>query len=87
LLRECAPDLQSATPEQLAASIKALPVKVVRPRPIAEAISSAGGVTWDGIDASYMLTALPGVLPLKSLDADRRLPLTACRPPRPPPVA
>jgi len=61
LLRECVPDIQSATPEQLAASIKASPVQLIRPRPIAEAISSAGGVTWDGIDEGYMLKTLPGV--------------------------
>jgi uncharacterized flavoprotein (TIGR03862 family) len=60
LLRECAADLHQAGPEQLAALIKALPVPVARPRPIAEAISSAGGIAWDAIDANYMLKALPG---------------------------
>ncbi|MDX3978832.1 TIGR03862 family flavoprotein [Shinella sp.] len=61
LLRECFPDVSAMTPEALAAAIKALPIRLVRPRPIAEAISSAGGIRFDGIDAAYMLKALPGV--------------------------
>ncbi|WP_428423740.1 TIGR03862 family flavoprotein [Pararhizobium sp.] len=48
-------------PGRLANLIKALPIPVVRPRPIAEAISSAGGVRFDGLDERYMLKALPGV--------------------------
>jgi predicted flavoprotein YhiN len=40
--------------------IKALPVPVIKTRPIAEAISSAGGLRWTGIDENYMLKALPG---------------------------
>jgi len=61
LLRECVADVSSLPPDALAATIKALPLRPVRPRPIAEAISSAGGVRFDGINAAYMLTALPGV--------------------------
>jgi predicted flavoprotein YhiN len=38
-----------------------LPICVVRPRPIAEAISSAGGISWSDIDDGYMLKPLPGV--------------------------
>lgn len=60
LLRELAPEAARMTPPELAVLVKALPIPVVRPRPIAEAISSAGGVTWDGIDDDYMLKALPG---------------------------
>ena len=41
--------------------IKALPIPLRCPRPIAEAISSAGGVKWDSIDDGYMLKALPGI--------------------------
>jgi predicted flavoprotein YhiN len=40
--------------------IKALPVPVIETRPIAEAISSAGGIRWSSINDSYMLKALPG---------------------------
>ncbi len=61
LVRELAPNAPGASPEELAKLIKALELKLVAPRPIAEAISSAGGVAWDGVDADYMLTALPGV--------------------------
>jgi hypothetical protein len=48
-------------PAQLAARIKALPITVKRPRPIDEAISSAGGVRRDALDEGLMLKALPGV--------------------------
>ena len=59
LLRELAPE--AVDPPAMAAAIKALPLPVLRPRPIAEAISSAGGVAWAGIDGDLMLRALPGV--------------------------
>ncbi|MDM9625351.1 TIGR03862 family flavoprotein [Rhizobium sp. S152] len=61
LLRELAGDRDLRDPKALAGLIKALPIKVVRPRPIAEAISSAGGVEWNDIDDDYMLKALPGL--------------------------
>lgn len=47
-------------PAWLAHRIKALPIPLLRIRPIAEAISSAGGIAWNAIDANSMLTALPG---------------------------
>ncbi|MBP1860211.1 TIGR03862 family flavoprotein [Rhizobium herbae] len=46
---------------QLAHLIKALPIPVVRPRPIAEAISSAGGIGLHGVDDRFMLKAVPGL--------------------------
>jgi uncharacterized flavoprotein (TIGR03862 family) len=46
---------------RLAVLIKALPVRLLAPRPLAEAISSAGGVRFEAIDAASMLRALPGV--------------------------
>ncbi|MDP9810797.1 putative flavoprotein (TIGR03862 family) [Rhizobium tibeticum] len=61
LLRELAGSANLGDPHQLAGLIKALPIPVQRPRPIAEAISSAGGVIWDEIDRGYMLKALPGL--------------------------
>lgn len=61
LVRECVPEAGRATAEALAAIIKRLAVPLLRPRPIAEAISSAGGIRWDAIDERYMLKALPGV--------------------------
>ncbi|MCT8158482.1 TIGR03862 family flavoprotein [Pseudoruegeria sp. SHC-113] len=45
----------------LAALIKALPVSHAGPRPLDEAISVAGGVPFDALDAGLMLKALPGV--------------------------
>jgi len=50
-----------ASAEALARSIKAFPISLLCPRPIAEAISTAGGVPWDELDDSLMLKKLPGV--------------------------
>ncbi len=47
--------------EKVAAAIKALPLTLKTARPIDEAISSAGGVRFDALDASLMARALPGV--------------------------
>jgi uncharacterized flavoprotein (TIGR03862 family) len=44
-----------ANPAKLAAAIKALPITVVRTRPIDEAISSAGGVSFDALDADLKI--------------------------------
>jgi len=60
LLRECRPDVASLSTDALAAVIKALPLALLRPRPIGEAISSAGGIRFEALDESYMLKALPG---------------------------
>jgi uncharacterized flavoprotein (TIGR03862 family) len=46
---------------QLAATIKAVPLRLVAARPIDEAISTAGGVRFDALDEGLMATALPGV--------------------------
>jgi uncharacterized flavoprotein (TIGR03862 family) len=48
-------------PETLAATIKAVPLRLTAPRPIDEAISSAGGVRFEALDAHLMVRALPGV--------------------------
>jgi uncharacterized flavoprotein (TIGR03862 family) len=48
-------------PAQLAAAIKALPITVQATRPIDEAISSAGGVLFEVLNAGQMLEQLPGV--------------------------
>ncbi|KFE34058.1 TIGR03862 family flavoprotein [Thioclava atlantica] len=50
-----------AEPHELAARIKALPVPLGPPRPLEEAISSAGGIAWDSLSDELQLTALPGV--------------------------
>ncbi len=61
LLWELLPRETFNNPEALAAAIKALPVPLLRPRPLAEAISSAGGIRFDALDERLMLKALPGV--------------------------
>lgn len=48
-------------PVALAAAIKALPLTLAAPRPVAEAISTAGGVAFEALDARGMLQAIPGV--------------------------
>ncbi len=48
-------------PVRLAEAIKALPLKLVAPRPLEEAISSAGGVTFGALDGNLMSRELPGV--------------------------
>jgi len=61
LLRECLPAESFADPATLARGIKALPLRLVAPRPLDEAISSAGGVMFEAVDDRLMLHALPGV--------------------------
>ncbi|MBU1313711.1 MAG: TIGR03862 family flavoprotein [Alphaproteobacteria bacterium] len=61
LLRELLPESPRATPETLAKAIKSLPIPLLRPRPIAEAISSAGGIAWPEIDTRFMLARMPGI--------------------------
>ncbi|MEK8049273.1 TIGR03862 family flavoprotein [Ideonella sp. DXS22W] len=50
-----------ADAQRLAAGLKALPLVLGAARPIDEAISTAGGVRWDALDAHLMLRAAPGV--------------------------
>ena len=61
LLRELLPAQDFADPARLAAAIKALPLRLDATRPLDEAISSAGGVAFESLDARLMLRALPGV--------------------------
>lgn len=48
-------------PDDLAAVIKALPVPLAGPRPMDEAISTAGGLKFDALDDTFMLKNRPGV--------------------------
>jgi uncharacterized flavoprotein (TIGR03862 family) len=61
LLRECASGQDFTDPVRLASAIKNLPVTLVSTRPIDEAISTAGGVTFESLDQNLMIRALPGV--------------------------
>ena len=61
LLRELVPAQDYAQAHRLGAAIKALPLRITAPRPLDEAISSAGGVCFETLDAHLMLRDLPGV--------------------------
>jgi uncharacterized flavoprotein (TIGR03862 family) len=61
LLHEVLGKEQFADPATLAATIKTLPITVNATRPIAEAISTAGGVGFDNLDQNLMLKIMPGV--------------------------
>jgi uncharacterized flavoprotein (TIGR03862 family) len=61
LLRECIAKQDFADPTRLAAVIKALPLRLIAPRPLKEAISTAGGITFEVLDERLMIRALPGV--------------------------
>lgn len=61
LLRECAAADAFDDPARLAGAIKCLDVRLLAPRPIDDAISTAGGVRFEALDRQLMLTALPGV--------------------------
>ena len=61
LLREIVPPQDFADPARLVAAMKSLPLKLVAARPLAEAISTAGGVAFEALDANLMLKALPRV--------------------------
>ena len=47
--------------EGLVAAIKAAPLQVLGPRPMDEAISTAGGISWDALTPELMLWDFPGV--------------------------
>ncbi|MBU0920786.1 MAG: TIGR03862 family flavoprotein [Pseudomonadota bacterium] len=61
LLRELSDAASFQDPQTLATAIKALPIRLVRPRPLDEAISSAGGVPFEALDPNLMLQQVPGV--------------------------
>jgi uncharacterized flavoprotein (TIGR03862 family) len=48
-------------PIAIARLTKHLPIRLLRPRPIDEAISSAGGVAWSGLNDDLSLRAAPGL--------------------------
>ena len=61
LLHELLSKEQINDPVRLAAAIKALHITLSAPRPIDEAISSAGGVRFEALDQNLMLMRWPGV--------------------------
>jgi uncharacterized flavoprotein (TIGR03862 family) len=61
LLREVLNNELMHDPARLAQTIKSLPLRLVAARPLSEAISSAGGVAFEGLDDKLMLKNMPGV--------------------------
>lgn len=61
LLYEFVPKAEMADSVRLAHWIKLLPLQLIKARPLAEAISTAGGVSFTGMNDQLMLTAKAGV--------------------------
>jgi uncharacterized flavoprotein (TIGR03862 family) len=61
LLHELLTREQMLDAATLAAALKRLPLTLHAPRPVAEAISTAGGVRFEALTDGLMLAALPGV--------------------------
>ena len=61
LLREATGNRLPADPVEMAALVKAAPLRLVGVQPLARAISTAGGVALDAVDEHSMLLARPGV--------------------------
>jgi hypothetical protein len=61
LLNEVLDRTRLSDARHVAATIKSLPLTLLRPRPMAEAISTAGGVRLECLDAGLMLKARPGM--------------------------
>ena len=61
LLREVVSKEDFTDPTRLVAAIKSLPLKLVAPRPLEEAISTAGGVTFEALDDRLMIRTLPSI--------------------------
>ena len=61
LLMEMARPDERSNPARLAQLIKALPIRLVACRPMDEAISTAGGVMFDGLTPSLMVRSMPGL--------------------------
>lgn len=61
LLREFVSKDDFSNAEKLVYFIKHLQIPLITPRPLDEAISSAGGVTFESLDENLMLRSTPGV--------------------------
>ncbi len=61
LLETAAPPDDLASLALTAALLKKFPISLLGPQPLEEAISSAGGLAWEEVNAELMLTSIPGV--------------------------
>jgi uncharacterized flavoprotein (TIGR03862 family) len=60
LMREITPQLPQNA-QELAKIVKCLSITTLEPRPMDEAISTAGGIPWNRLDAGLMLLDSPGI--------------------------
>ena len=60
LMREITPQLPQNA-QELAKIVKCLSITTLEPRPMDEAISTAGGIPWNRLDAGLMLLDRPGI--------------------------
>jgi len=61
LLHESMPKEDFTNAERLASFIKQMPIPLIAPRPLDEAINSAGGVAFESLDENLMIRNLPGI--------------------------
>lgn len=61
MLHEVLPREALHDAQRVAATLKAAPVTVTAPRPVAEAISTAGGVRFEALQGDLMARAVPGL--------------------------
>jgi predicted flavoprotein YhiN len=61
LLHECLTKEEFGVSPRLTFAIKSLKLRLIEPRPLDEAISSAGGVRFEALDRNLMLRERPGV--------------------------
>jgi uncharacterized flavoprotein (TIGR03862 family) len=61
LLHEFMPKEDFLNVEKLASFIKQMPIPLIAPGPLDEAISSAGGVAFEALDENLMIRNLPGI--------------------------
>ncbi len=61
ILAHCAAAESCTSAEALATLVKNCPLRLTGPRPIAEAISSAGGVRWSELNSHLMVEKQPGI--------------------------
>ena len=61
LMKECTPREVMSDPIKLVDAIKSLPLPTLRPRPLEESISAAGGVALSELEDSLMVRKVPGL--------------------------
>src|SRR5262249_10253097 len=61
LLYHLTPEAEAQDLRKLVARIKRFPLDLLERQPLAEAISSSGGISWDELDEKLMLRRFPGV--------------------------